>query len=570
MLKNLFIKDYVLIDSLNIQFENGLNVITGETGAGKSIIIDAMNLLIGERASTDLIRKGSDKAIIEGIFDVTENQKIKSYFLKNELDFADELIVRREINIKGNSRCFINDSPVTLSELKEIGKLIIDLHGQHEHQTLLRVETHIDLLDNFGSLTQLLDEYQKYYYELNSVFKQIAELKIQEKQIKERKEFYDFQLKEINSVDPKDDELDNLISKIRILENSEKLFEYTNRIYQTYYGSSSSVYDQLNKIKILLDELAKIDPIFEDIYKENNTIISIVNDLAKSVQSYNSKIDFSLETLDSMRERLGKLNSLVKKYGGSLENVLNYKTKIEKEISLVDNFEIEIDKLNLKAQELIKKCSELAEELSGKRKKIAKELSVLIVSELKELGIEHAKFEVNFSSDFANGDDIFIQSGNKKLKAHPKGYDLVEFFISTNAGENPKPLVKVASGGEISRIMLALKSILAKTDKLPLMVFDEIDVGISGRIAQKVGSAMKNLAKNHQIITITHLPQIASFGNSHFVVQKFHKNNNTFSIMKKLTEEERITEIAKLLSGEVVTETSLKTAAELLETGKKL
>jgi DNA repair protein RecN (Recombination protein N) len=564
MIKTLTIKDYILIDKITVHFESGLNIITGETGVGKSIIVDAMNLLIGEKASQDLIRTGAEKAIVEGIFDVSGNQNVINFLGENDYDINDELIIRREISRKGTSRSFINDSPAPLTHLKEIGKFLIDLHGQHEHQSLLRTETHIHLLDNFGNLEMLIDEYRKHYFNLKKLFEKLEELKNIEQTTKEKKDLYEFQAKEIDAINPKPDEIEEIQTKLKILENSERLYESTSKIYETLYESEFAVYDQLIKVRNLIDELSKIDKTFFELKNDMSTAISIVDEIAKFIQSYNSRIEFNPDLLEELRERLGSLILLAKKYGGSLEAVIEHRNKIEKELQLVENFEEEIQKIENEIEAERKLCSEAAIRLSEKRREVAEKISKSIVTILKDLGINNARFEVMFKNKRTDDEKAFVKLGNEFYEANQDGFDFVEFYISTNPGEDLKPLAKVASGGEISRIMLALKTILAKSEKLPLMVFDEIDVGISGRIAQKVGKALRNLGEFHQIIAITHLPQIAGFSNAHFVVEKKVKDGRTTTTIRKLKEEEKVYEVAKLISGEEITPASIENAKELI------
>lgn len=564
MIKSLSIRDYILIDKIIVHFDSGLNIITGETGVGKSIIIDAVNLLIGEKASNDIIRTGSEKAVIEGIFDITGNQKVINFLGENDYDINDELIIRREILKKGSSRSFINDSPAPLSHLKELGKYLIDLHGQHEHQSLLRTETHLQLLDNFGNLNKLIEEYREHYFKLKKLFDTLDELKNSEKSAREKKDLYEFQVKEIDAINPKPGEVEELKTKINILEHSEKLYENTQRIYEILFENEYSVYDQLIKVRNILDDLSRIDKTFADFRTDANTAISIVNELSMFIQSYNSRIEFSPELLEEYRERLTSLLLLQKKYGGTLESVIEYREKIEKEILLAENFEEEIQKIELEIEKERTLCTECAIRLSEMRREIAERISKMIVSILKELGINNAKFEVVFENKKIESNRAFVKLGNEFYEAGPDGFDKIEFFISTNPGEEPKPLAKVASGGEVSRIMLALKTILAKSDRLPIMIFDEIDSGISGRIAQKVGKALRNLSEFHQIIAITHLPQIAGFAQTHFTVEKKIKDGRAFTTIRKLDDEKRIYEIAKLISGEDITQASLDSAKELI------
>jgi DNA repair protein RecN (Recombination protein N) len=563
MLKSFEVKDYALIEHISVEFGSGLNIITGETGAGKSILIDAMSLLLGERASTEVVRKGTQKSFVEGIFDVRGNNKVKTILKENDVDFSDELIIRREISLKGSNRCFINDSPVNLNLVKDVGNLLVDLHGQHEHQSLLRTETHIDFLDEFGDYQDLLSQFKKNYSELLQREDQLKEFQKRESSIKEKKDFYDFQIKEIDSVAPQENEDDILIEDLKILESSEKLAELTSEIYQLIYESENSIQSSLSKVKSLIQKLNEIDKSFTDVESESESALAQIQDISEFVRSYNSRINLDKEDVESKRERLGIINLLKKKYGGSVKAVIEYRQKIGEEFELAENFSGKINELNKKIIELRKDAGTLAKDLSKKRAQAAKLVKKGIEETLKDLGIQTPQFKTeikNIQSEKDSG--VFVDE--KYFKATLKGFDEVEFFISTNPGEDLKPLAKVASGGEVSRIMLALKSTLAKSDKLPLLIFDEIDVGVSGRIAQKVGRALKNLSSFHQVISITHLPQIASLADQHFSIEKIAHNERVISSLKKLPQSERITEIARLLSGEKITEASLKSARELI------
>jgi len=563
MLKSFEVKDYALIEHISVEFGSGLNIITGETGAGKSILIDAMSLLLGERASTEVVRKGAQKSFVEGIFDVRGNNKVKTILKENDVDFSDELIIRREISLKGSNRCFINDSPVNLNLVKDVGNLLVDLHGQHEHQSLLRTETHIDFLDEFGDYQDLLSQFKKNYSELLQREDQLKEFQKRESSIKEKKDFYDFQIKEIDNVTPQENEDEILIEDLKILESSEKLAELTSEIYQLIYESENSIQSSLSKVKSLIQKLNEIDKSFTDVESESESALAQIQDISEFVRSYNSRINLDKEDVESKRERLGIINLLKKKYGGSVKAVIEYRQKIGEEFELAENFSGKINELNKKIIELRKNAGTLAKDLSKKRAQAAKLVKKGIEETLKDLGIQTPQFKTeirNIQSEKDSG--VFVDE--KYFKATLKGFDEVEFYISTNPGEDLKPLAKVASGGEVSRIMLALKSTLAKNDKLPLLIFDEIDVGVSGRIAQKVGRALKNLSSFHQIISITHLPQIASLADHHFSIEKIAQNERVISSLKKLPQSERITEIARLLSGEKITEASLKSARELI------
>jgi DNA repair protein RecN (Recombination protein N) len=563
MLKSLHIKDYALLEEVNVDFESGLNIITGETGAGKTILIDALSLLLGERAATEVIRKGAEKSFVEGIFNVTDNKKVQSLLELNEIDFLPELIIRREISLKGSNRCFVNDTPVQLSLIKELGDLLVDLHGQHEHQSLLRTETHIEYLDNCGDTEDLLRTYRWLYKSLNKLVGELKEFKEKEFSLKEKKDLFVFQIKEIDSVSPEEDEELKLSNQLTILENSEKLQQLTAEIYQGLYESERSVYDSLVKMKNALNELLRIDKTFNEINKEYESAVTIINEIANTIRSYSNKIDFDPGRLEEIRNRLGSINLLKKKYGGSIKSVLEHRKRIGEELDLVENYSEKIKELDIKIKTLRENCGSTAEKLSLKRKETAKKVEKNIVDLLKDVGIPNSKFEIKILQLPSEEADYILVKG-KQFKFNSSGYDDIQFYISTNLGEDVKPLIKVSSGGEISRIMLTLKSILAKRDKLPLLIFDEIDTGVSGYIAQKVGQTLKALASHHQVIAITHLPQISGLADHHYAVEKIETNKRVISKIKKLNNDERVKEVAKLMSGENITEASIKGAKELL------
>lgn len=565
MIKSLEVKDYALIEHVNVEFGNGLNIITGETGAGKSILIDAMGLLLGDRASTEVVRKGAPKSIVEGIFNIEGNKKVKAILEENEIEFLPELIMRREISLKGSNRCFLNDTPVSLNQIKEVGNLLVDLHGQHEHQSLLRTETHIEFLDEYGNHDIDIQNYKSIYFELSKITGELKALREKESSLKEKEDIYSYQIKEIDAVSPVEGEEAKLIEELNILENSEKLLELTSSVYERLYESENSVYDSLVKIKVEIEDLTKIDKAFSENNSECETALTLLNDISEFIRNYNSKIDLEPESLGIIRERLGSLSLLKKKYGGSIGSILEFRKRIGNEFDLASHFMERIIELEEQIKKLRNECGFAAEKLSKKRKTVAEKIQKEVAEVLNGLGISNAIFKVriNHSAIETTNEDHIIING-KPFKYTSTGYDEVEFYISTNIGEDPKPLSKVASGGEISRIMLALKTILAKNDKLPLLIFDEIDTGVSGRVAQKVGQSLKSLAGLHQIISITHLPQIAGLADYHFAVSKSSKGERVVSSIKQLNKEERIKEVAKLISGEMITEASLTGAKELM------
>ena len=572
MLKSLQIRNYALIEELHVPLSSGLVIITGETGAGKSIIVDALGLVLGERASVEAVRTGSEKAIVEAVFDSTGNSKVAALLQANELDTADELIVRREVSIKGQSRCFINDSPVTLALLKQAGELLVDLHGQHEHQSLLRVETHCDMVDDFGGLEGLVREYRESFHTLQSLAEEVQTLRDREEQLRERRDFCLFQAQEIDAVAPQAGEEEKLETDLRILENSERLHTATSELHSQLYEGDRSAHDLLVIARNQMHTLASIDPQFADAARECASAAAIVNELAKFVQGYNARVEFAPDRLEELRERLGRIAFLKKKYGGSIESVLAHREAIGTDLALADNFEGVLQRLQTDLDAARAECARRADRLSVKRHEVGKKIDKAIVQELATLGIANARFSTRIeqipvengrASRSALPDDAVLH-GKTPVRLNSRGYDVVEFYISTNAGEDEKPLTKVASGGEISRIMLALKSILARTDRLPVLIFDEIDVGVSGRIAQAVGASMKSLAGFHQVIAITHLPQIAGFADTHCVVTKTEQNGRASTSLRTLTLDDQVREVARLMSGAEVTEAGLAGARELM------
>ncbi len=576
MLKILLIKNYALIEEVEVEFESGLNIITGETGAGKSILIDALSLVLGDRANSDVIRKGAEKAVVEAIFGVSGNRSLKGFVRAQDLEIQDDLILRREISAKGHNRCFVNDTPVTLSVMQSLGDMLVDLHGQHDHQSLLRTETHIDLLDDFGGLAGLKEEYEASYERLRALFAELEELQSKERLLRERRDLYEFQIQEIDALTPQRGEEDTLEAELRILENSEKLFEATTNLHQLLYEGEQAVYDQIVLARNQLEDLSQIDKAFEEVKNECASAVAIISEVAKFIQSYNSKIEFNPERLEQIRDRLGKLALIKKKYGGSVDAVIGHREKIGQEFALAENFEGEIGKLRDRIEAERRICSGAAQRLSSKRRDHVGRINGSVASELAKLGISNARCDVrieNRAMGKSNGSlpppHAYVKLGREFYEASPKGIDLVEFYISTNLGEELKPLVKVASGGEISRIMLALKTILAKSERLPLLIFDEIDVGVSGRIALAVGKSLKTLSQFHQVVAITHLPQIAGLADTHFVVEKIEREKRTRTRLRKLELDERVEEVAKLMSGTQVTDAGLRGARELMGLGRK-
>ncbi len=562
MLRSLYIRDYALIEELEVEFGNGLNIITGETGAGKSILLGALKLILGERASTESIRTGAKKAVVEGIFDNTNSTRINKLLEENLLEPSDQIILRRELS-GSQSRAFVNDSPTTLQVIREVASHLIDLHGQHEHQMLLRTEMHLEMLDNFGGLENLISRYKAQYDAVAGLIKQYNTLKSKERELQQQKELFGFQIEEIDQIGPQEGEEDELESENRVLEYAEKLHEVTSRLYSVLYENEDAVSDQLVLVRNDLQDLARVDATLEDSAKEAESAHIIVSELAKFLQDYNARIEFNPERLEAIRERLGELEHLKRRYGGSLDAVIAYRAEIGEKFEIANDFEGKLSELKARIGTEQQLLTDLALRLSKKRQEVAGRIEKGIVKELAQLGITNSRFEVRF--DVQPAPDGCIQSEEAgACTAFTHGMDVVEFYISTNPGEDLRPLARVASGGEISRIMLALKTILAKSERLPILVFDEIDAGISGPVASKVGKSMRDLAQYHQIIAITHLPQIAALGHVHFRVAKQVADGRTRSQIDRLTGDEQMAQVASLISGAEITDAALESARELM------
>jgi len=570
MLQSLYVRDYALIEELEMEFGSGLNIITGATGAGKSILIGAMSMILGERANTDVVRGDASKAVVEGIFDDADTERIRAVLEENAIETAPlpRVILRRKITERG-SRGFVNDTPATLDVMRAVAAELIDLHGQHEHQSLLRTETHLRLLDSFGGLGSLVENYQKKRERVAGLVEEREALADRERELRQQKELYEFQIQEIDEVDPQPGEEQELEAERRVLENAEQLYASTQGLYETLFEDENAVHDQLVVARNDLQDLSRIDDAFEEHVDEIESAQIIVSELANFLQDYNAHIEFDPQRLEEIRERITEIEKLKRKYGGTLEAVLDHREEIGEQYELAKDFEGTLERLDAQIEEAQAELTDVALRLSAKRKEVAERIEDAILDELATLGMPNSQFEVRFTRQEDPDGWIRPDGEEGRYRAFAKGVDQVEFYISTNVGVPPMPLAEVASGGEISRIMLALKTILAKSERLPILVFDEIDVGISGDMARRVGESMHDLARYHQIITITHLPQIAALGDRHFKVEKVVEEGTTKTTIHRLDEEEQATQVASLISGEEVTDAALENARELMAAGER-
>ncbi|MEI7542355.1 MAG: DNA repair protein RecN [bacterium] len=579
MLSTLKIQNYALLRDIEIDFTKGLNILTGETGAGKSIIIGAINTAIGERGYLENIRTGEDKAVVEAVFDFKDNPLLIK-LINEQLAEAgveqvkDGLVIRREISRTSKGKIHINNSNASLVFLEKIGKLLIDIHGQHEHQSLLKNEIHMDLLDDYSGSSVVKSQVLSAYNSFNSACLEIKKLKILESEKQERLEMTIYRLNELEQAElTGDSELEELNRDRDIMINTEAMKEAVNNIIMNLSPSSldeegDGAIDLVYKSNEDIEEIAKIDKkgVEEYLALSKEAVIKL-EEIKEFFVTYREKVEFDKDKLAKTEARITLIESLMKKYRKiSILQLKEYQEELKKDRNNIELNSVIIAEKEKEKAKLMTILAEKCEILSEARHKKSIDLGHKIESELKDLGIVKGRFLVEVKDSVSdNPDDFFVTIKNKNYKVTGIGINTVEFMISLNPGEDLKPLVKVASGGEISRIMLSIKNILSAVDRVPVMVFDEIDTGISGKIAGVVGKKLKEISFKKQLLCITHLPQIAAYSDTHYSVEKHVKDNKTETLIIKLDDSSKIQEIAKLLSGETVTETSLKAAREMVE-----
>jgi len=559
MLSELSIRNFAIIESLSISFEKGLTVLSGETGAGKSIIIDAIHLLVGGRGSAEFVRHGEEKAEIEGLF-LIENDSHPLYERAGEfgIEIEDGMIVlRRDISRTGKSVCRINGKLVTISTLREIGGTLVDIHGQHEHQELMDETKHLSLLDQFGGETvaSALREYGDLYHSYEKALKNLKALSENEQQMAHRLDLLSFQLDEIQNAHLKINEDEELLEEKKRLGNFEKLHEALSLSYSAFQGDNKGL-DWLGLAMNHLEDAATVDKNFQELSESVSNSFYLLEDVSRTLRNALDSLEFDPGRLNEIEERLNEINQLKRKYGKTIEEILEYGAKIEEELDTLQNKETHIEKLQKQLHVIQKDLTIEARELSSVRQKYAGQLTELIHKELKELYMEKTIFEVRFSSDY----ESFSSTGSDK----------VEFFLSTNPGEPLKPLSKVASGGELSRIMLALKSIFSKHQGVTSIIFDEVDTGVSGRVAQAIAEKIYNVSIDSQVLCISHLPQVAAMADTHLYIAKDITDGRTRTSVQKLDEQEKIKEIGRMISGVEITDLTKEHARELLLLAKEI
>ncbi len=540
MIHHISIENFAIIENTSIDFEEGLNIITGETGSGKSIVIEAISLALGSRADSAFVRHGAQKAVVQ---------------LAGEL-YGDEIVITREVSAAGKNLCKLNGQLVTLGELSETCRRLADIHGQYDNQSLLNPDNHIKLVDSFHgeTIAPLKETYQDAYAAYQDAKSRLNKLLSAEQDNLKKLDFYRFEQSEIENAQLTPGEDESLSERISILQNSEKIFDAVETSYELLSSGERDVISSMGTGLHALQGISEYSKEIQALTEEFADIYYRLEDLSSELRRIRDDVTFSPEELDDSIARISQIDGLKKKYGSTIEEILTYYDTISEELNQIENFDDVKAQLQAETEATYSALSEKAGQLTEARKASAKELESAIERELHDLNFGSAKLSIDFQPSESFG---------------PDGNDNVEFLISTNKGEPLKPLVKIASGGEISRIMLAIKNITGTYDNIPTMIFDEIDAGISGITASIVGRKLYQIAKNHQIICITHLPQIAASGDTHYRIYKEENDSSTFTTVEKLSAAETIDEIARLLGGENITETTRKSAVELMELTKQ-
>lgn len=553
MLKFLKISNLAVIRNLDLEFEGGLNLLTGETGSGKSIIVDAVSLLFGDRSSSDLVRSGEERATIEGLF-IIEASGVEEICRAAGLELpGGEIIIRREIYASGRSRAFVNERLVSLAFLKEIRPRLVDIHGQGESQTLLVPRTQAALLDAYAgveALSEHVRDLAERYWQLRS---ELDRLRTSEAERLRMLDVYDFQIAEIEKAKPRAGEDEELQKERRLLVNAERVYQLTSDSYAALYESDESVLRRLGRVKKWLQQVAEVDAQFRQVEQELERVQAVVEDVAYFIREYIGSLDFAAGRLDEVEARLAELERLKRKYGPTLEDVLSSLEAMKRERERLLLSDVRKEELEREVEKIERDYLRAAEQLREARHRAARQLERAIRSEVRQLAMEQIRFDVAFHP--------------VEVIPSVEGLERVEFLVATNVGESLKPLGRVVSGGELSRLMLALKVIGGRMVGPRTLIFDEIDAGIGGRVAELVGQRLKQLAATHQVFCVTHLPQIAKFADVHYRVRKeVDPKRGTEVQVDRLSQEERVTELARMLAGERVTEITRRHARELLRT----
>jgi DNA repair protein RecN (Recombination protein N) len=558
VLVEVYIENFAIIDTLHVRFAEGLNIVTGETGAGKSIMVDALTVALGGRGYTEFIRAGTQKSVVEAIFNLSNVSAAK----KKAIDYGfldaegeeTELLIRREITRSGRNRNLVNGHPATNVMVAELGDLLLDIHGQHEHQSILNADYHIELLDLYGKLLPLREQVSAAFRQFKKAERELRALRDVSRERIQHLDLLRFQQEEIAKAQLKPGEDEALLQERKILAGAEQLASGAAVIYEILYSDHGAVLEKLGDLLRRLEELAKIDESLDSHLKSCESIQYHLEDVAFSIRDYAQSIEVDPYRLEEVEKRIDELTTLKRKYGNSIEEILTFYQDIGQELESFDVRETRITALEKEYEMLRGTLQQLSQKLSRNRQQVAESFKKQVMEELAVLGMEKTRFSVDFKA-----------AGTEHTPFTAKGMDKIEFLIAPNPGEPMKPLSKIASGGEISRIMLGLKTLLGSVDQIPTMVFDEIDTGIGGKIAEIVGKKLEQVSSSHQVICITHLPQIACKGAAHFHVEKHTEADRTITSIQLLSAQQRLDEIAKMLGGETITRTTLQHAREMLE-----
>ena len=565
MLQKLSVNNIAIIESVEVEPGRGLSMLTGETGAGKSIIIDALGLALGMRADISMVRHGSQKAVVEAQFDLLNlTPEVKRTLENAQLDYAGgDIIIRREVSAKGKSRAFFNDELIPLSALKVIGANLVEMHGQHENQKLFKPKNHLLYLGKCVADRQSIDDYRQSYQYFKQQLRRYKELLESRDTYLRERELREFHFKELDEIKPQFGELENMQHNLQLLENSEKLAGSADEMARALYEDDNAIIHQIEMLKQNMQEILKVDEGQQETSKELQSALISLTEVGRSMAEYRDGMEHDPEKLSHLQDRMGAINYQMRKHNMDFEQLCEYYEQLKDEMGSEADYDTRLEELAKTLESARSDLGKKAAAFHNILEDTGKAFSRDIESRLHLLGMPNAKFKVDLRQKETDGLS-YIDFKGKKVEPGINGIDEVEFLIITNPGDDFKPLIKIASGGEISRIMLAIKSVLAEHDEMPTLIFDEIDSGISGRIARVVGEQIKELAKHHQILCITHLPQIASMGERHFKVGKYSEGNQTFAQINELSANERVSEIAALVGGEDLSDASLATAEELL------
>jgi len=572
MLTELHIQNFAIIDKLDLRFGSGLIILTGETGAGKSIILDAVVMLIGGKADTTFVRTDSEAAFVEGVFQLKgpEKEAVHEILKREELmDDPDYVVLMREVRKEGRSVARVNGRTVNISLLKELGGILVDIHGQAEHLSLLDSRAHLGLLDRFAEISRPLSDYRQTYHTLMNLRRELVDLRKAQADADRKTDMLTYQAEEIEAVRLKPGEDEELRQERDKLANAESLAQNAQEALSVLEDGSPetpAATDLVGQAAQAIAALAKIDTEQSELSNQAEILLETMSDIVHNLRDYLEEIEFNPKRLDEVEERLDLIHSLKRKYGGSIQSVLAYGADARKQLETITGAAERIDELEMQEAKLLDKLAKQGGVLSEKRKSAALIMGKGIETELGDLRMSSAKFRVDFQTKLdPNG--IPLQDGTRIGFDH-NGFDKVEFLIAPNPGEGLKPLVKIASGGETSRLMLGLKNVLARADEVPSLIFDEIDQGIGGRVGMTVGQKLWNLSRSHQVFCVTHLPQLAVFGDEHFQVQKLIQGNRTLTRVERLHDEPRLLELSQML-GEVG-EGTLRSAHELMQVAREM